>query len=84
MLMQQGSISPQGQMAGGQYVAPAPSSYAAQIGSAALGGMMRNNLARNSAIKAANQSADPVASIGQSMGRENGMGSWLRGLLGGG
>lgn len=44
MLMKQGASAPQGQMAGGQFVAPSPLEYANQIGSAALGGQQMQKL----------------------------------------
>lgn len=43
-LMQRGSTSPQGQMSGGQYIAPSPMSYVNQLGNAAMGGMQMGQL----------------------------------------
>lgn len=79
-LRQQGMQSPQGSMAGGQYVPPAPTSYAAQLGSALAGGYKTNQLAdasRASSILNGGTGQAAQSNLGK-------FGGWLGSLFGGG
>jgi hypothetical protein len=79
-LRKQGMTSPQGTMAGGQYVAPSPTAYATQLASALAGGYRTNQLA-----DAAKASSLLNGGTGQAApGAFSKIGGWLGGMFSGG
>ncbi len=72
-LLKQGRTSPQGQMVGGQFVAPGAEAYASQLAGALAGGMKQNQL----------RNAPPVAGGQPQQAPLQKFGNWLGGLFGG-